>query len=198
MEGESILQKKIKKWCNFSSNIFSCCGAISHLCCLTWWCDKVKMLNVKQCLLSLPLKQRCTLTKTSSSSNSVHVSFPILRHIQVYHQVDLLCIYTSWSLKLWNTKITHKVIRLTEKWFRKIYVDVWKNGRFLHLTRSVEMSTLHWYCFSFDIASSLWSWLRPPAEARHDTSLNLITSTESRWHGSIKNTHIHNTVWRSF
>lgn len=78
------------------------------------------MLNVKQCLLSLPLKQRCTLTKTSSSSNSVHVSFPILRHIQVYHQVDLLCIYTSWSLKLWNTKITHKVIRLTEKWFRKM------------------------------------------------------------------------------
>ena len=27
----------------------------------------------------------------------------------------------------------------------------------VRLTRSVEMSTLHWYCFSFDIASSLWS-----------------------------------------
>lgn len=25
------------------------------------------------------------------------------------------------------------------------------------LTRSVEMSTLHWYCFSLDMASSLWS-----------------------------------------
>ena len=29
--------------------------------------------------------------------------------------------------------------------------------RWVYLTRSVEMSTLHWYCFSLDMASSLWS-----------------------------------------
>lgn len=43
------------------------------------------------------------------------------------------------------------------------------------LTRSVEMSTLHWYCFSLDMASSLWSWVKPPEKK---TPYSHITSEQ--------------------
>lgn len=42
--------------------------------------------------------QNQRLTKASRASDSVHVGFPVLWNIQVYHQVDFLCIYTSGSL----------------------------------------------------------------------------------------------------
>lgn len=37
-------------------------------------------------------------TKATSSSNSMHIRLPVLRYIQIYHQVDLVCIYTSGGL----------------------------------------------------------------------------------------------------
>lgn len=34
------------------------------------------------------------LTKASGATNPVHVCLPVLRHIQINHQVHFLCIYT--------------------------------------------------------------------------------------------------------
>lgn len=38
------------------------------------------------------------LTEAASTSDSVHIGLPVLRHVQVYHQVDFVCIYASGSL----------------------------------------------------------------------------------------------------
>lgn len=49
------------------------------------------------------------LTKTSSPSNPVHVGLPILRHIQVDHQVDFLSIYTPGRLSQRRTENKRQV-----------------------------------------------------------------------------------------
>lgn len=87
---------------------------------------------------------------------------------------DLLCLH----LYLWKSdgkekKKKVKTTRRSEAYYNTTSYTRRQGGRRMatstmtergRLTRSVEMSTLHWYCFSFDIASSLWSWLRPPAQ----------------------------------
>lgn len=39
--------------------------------------------------------QKQRLTKASSTANPVHVRLPVLRHIQINHQIHFLCIYTA-------------------------------------------------------------------------------------------------------
>lgn len=95
-------------------------------------------------------------TKATSSSNSMHIRLPVLRYIQIYHQVDLVCIYTSGGLTSGKTS-SQKCLFVTTKCSQGKTISDGGHMAGDGLTRSVEISTLHWYCFSLDIASSLWS-----------------------------------------
>lgn len=109
------------------------------------------------------------LTEATGSTNPVQVRLPVVRNIQVDHKVDFVCIDTSGRLEEQEQEQEQQEEQEQEDQKIRVYLNTgrevkeWceeeqsRRSRRRSLTRSVEMRTLHWYCFNLDMASSLWS-----------------------------------------
>lgn len=104
------------------------------------------------------------LTEAASASNAVHVSFPILWHIQVYHQVDFFCIYAPGSLPQMKRQ-------------KKAFSPYDRNKSSGDVCRMESVSPDLWRSAPCTGTASVWTLL--PASGPGSNHLHTFTSTIS-------------------